>query len=281
MPEVPEKSYIFEGFTLDNRRGCLREGGRAIDLRPKSFALLCYLVENAGRLVPKDELFNAVWPNVVVTDESLTRCVSDVRLAISDAEQRIIKTVPRRGYRFAAPVSVAESTPAASITALCAGGLAAPRLSVVVLPFANLGGEAAQSYFVDAVTDSLTTDLSRIPGLFVIARNTAFAYKDSHVDARQIGHELIPTVLATIAWRAGIDLNPIDVNASAETDWLETLVWPGHDRRLEQLRAALTIARAGPPRVAKGDLLTDWPLWWLRRPRPPRSSSFTPPCWAT
>ena len=104
MQPAVEKPYGFAGYTLDLRQGCLRAGDRQIELRPKSFALLRYLVENAGRLVPKDELVNALWPSVIVTDESLTRCVSDVRLALDDGAQRIIKTVPRRGYLLVAPV---------------------------------------------------------------------------------------------------------------------------------------------------------------------------------
>ena len=110
-----EKTFRFEGFALDLKRGCLRTDDREIELRPKSFEVLRYLVENAGRLVPKDELIKAIWPNVTVTDESLARCVSDVRLALNDSEQRIIKTLPRRGYLFAAPVSLAapDSPPAA------------------------------------------------------------------------------------------------------------------------------------------------------------------------
>jgi TolB-like protein/DNA-binding winged helix-turn-helix (wHTH) protein len=108
MQPAVEKPYGFAGYTLDLRQGCLRAGDREIELRPKSFALLRYLVENAGRLVPKDELVTALWPNVVVTDESLTRCVSDVRLAIHDNGQHIIKTVPRRGYMLAAAVSRLE-----------------------------------------------------------------------------------------------------------------------------------------------------------------------------
>ena len=67
---------------------------------------------------------------------------------------------------------------------------APPRLSLVVLPFANLGGEAEQVHFVDGVTESLTTDLSRIRGSFVIGRNTAFTYKGKAVDLKQIGREL-------------------------------------------------------------------------------------------
>src|SRR5439155_22337709 len=67
----------------------------------------------------------------------------------------------------------------------------------------------------------------------------------------------IPGALPTIAWRAGIDLNPIDVNATAETAWLETLVWPGQEERVHRLRAALAVAQAEPPRIVKGNLLTD------------------------
>jgi class 3 adenylate cyclase/predicted ATPase len=107
MQAVSGEVYFFEGYTLDLRRGCLRHEDREIGLRPKSFTVLRCLVENAGRLVSKEELIRAAWPNVIVTDESLTRCVSDVRLALKDHEQRIVKTVPRRGYLLAAQVSPA------------------------------------------------------------------------------------------------------------------------------------------------------------------------------
>ncbi len=74
---------------------------------------------------------------------------------------------------------------------------------------------------------------------------------------RVSGTTPIPSALPTITWRAGIDLNPIDVNARTQTSWLETLVWPGQEKRVEQLRAALTVAQAEPPRIVKGNLLTD------------------------
>src|SRR5262249_12800493 len=92
------------GFTLDLRRGSLRSGNAEIELRPKSFLLLRYLVENSGRLVSRDELIKALWPDVIATDESVTRCVSDVRRAVVDSAQRIIKTLPRRGYVLTASV---------------------------------------------------------------------------------------------------------------------------------------------------------------------------------
>src|SRR2546423_15674126 len=97
--------YRFEGYMLDPDRCILRSADREIGLRPKSFEVLRYLVENADRLIHKEELIKAVWPHVVVTDDSLTQCVSEVRQAIGDGSQTIIKTVPRRGYRFTAPVS--------------------------------------------------------------------------------------------------------------------------------------------------------------------------------
>ena len=81
MLATGEKIYCFAGFTLDLRRGSLRSGDVEIELRPKSFLLLRHLVENSGRLVSRDELVKALWPNVIATDESVTRCVSDVRMA--------------------------------------------------------------------------------------------------------------------------------------------------------------------------------------------------------
>jgi adenylate cyclase len=97
--------FRFEGFALDLTRGLLSADDRELPLRPKSFEVLRYLVENAGRLVAKDELMQAVWPHVIVTDDSIKQCVREIRVALGDAEQRMIKTVPRRGYLFAAPVS--------------------------------------------------------------------------------------------------------------------------------------------------------------------------------
>ena len=90
--------YRFGTFILDLRRGCLRQDDKEIRLRPKSYAVLRHLATNAGRLVGKDELIEVVWPGVVVADESVARCVSDVRQALGDARQELIRTVPRRGY---------------------------------------------------------------------------------------------------------------------------------------------------------------------------------------
>ncbi|WP_310567050.1 winged helix-turn-helix domain-containing tetratricopeptide repeat protein [Hydrogenophaga sp.] len=94
----------FEEFDLDVGCRTLHRAGRRLDLRPRSFDVLVYLAEAAGRPVGKDEVLAAVWPDVVVGEESLTRCVSDIRQVLGEHGQRIIKTLPRRGYVFAVPV---------------------------------------------------------------------------------------------------------------------------------------------------------------------------------
>jgi Tol biopolymer transport system component/DNA-binding winged helix-turn-helix (wHTH) protein len=98
-------TYTFGNFILDRPRACLLRDGQEIKLRPKSFELLVYLVENPGRLITKDELMKTVWPDSFVTDDSLVQCVRDIRRVLEDDSQQYIKTVPRRGYIFEADVT--------------------------------------------------------------------------------------------------------------------------------------------------------------------------------
>ena len=98
-------SVSFNGFTLDVPRGCLRRGAIEVKLRPKSFEVLRYLVENRGRLVGKEELIRAVWKDSFVTDNSLVQCLIEIRRCLSDDGQDLIRTVPRRGYIFDIPVT--------------------------------------------------------------------------------------------------------------------------------------------------------------------------------
>jgi pimeloyl-ACP methyl ester carboxylesterase/DNA-binding winged helix-turn-helix (wHTH) protein len=98
MPTAFRNVVRFDAYALDLQRCSLRRGNSDIELRPKAFDVLRYLVENSGRVVGKDELVKAVWPGLFVTDDALVQCVRDVRLALADHDHRIIKTVPRRGY---------------------------------------------------------------------------------------------------------------------------------------------------------------------------------------
>jgi DNA-binding winged helix-turn-helix (wHTH) protein/TolB-like protein/Tfp pilus assembly protein PilF len=106
MNAVVHRNYVFDGFTVDLARGCLMRDGEEVKLRPKSFNALIYLVENTGRLISKEELIGAIWPDVAVTDDSLVQCLIEIRKALGDDAQRYIKTVRRRGYIFDAQVAV-------------------------------------------------------------------------------------------------------------------------------------------------------------------------------
>jgi class 3 adenylate cyclase/predicted ATPase len=103
------RAYRFDQFTLDLHQGALLTAkGTELPLRPKSFALLQLFVENAGRLLDRDTIMRAIWPDVFVTDDSITQCIRDIRRALGDEAQRLVRTVPRRGYLFAAEVSRIE-----------------------------------------------------------------------------------------------------------------------------------------------------------------------------
>jgi DNA-binding winged helix-turn-helix (wHTH) protein/alpha-beta hydrolase superfamily lysophospholipase len=103
----------FEDFSLDLRQCVLQRRGEVIELRPKAFDVLRHLVANAGSVVSKQQLFEALWPGLVVTDDALVQCVSDIRQALSDSGQRIIRTLPRRGYLFAIEATPRLSGPVA------------------------------------------------------------------------------------------------------------------------------------------------------------------------
>ena len=104
MQRLTHQTRCFDGFTLDLTRGCLLRGSEEIKLRPKPFEALTYLVDNAGRLINKTELIQILWPETAVTDDSLVQCMIEVRRALGDEAQQMIKTVPRRGYIFDRPV---------------------------------------------------------------------------------------------------------------------------------------------------------------------------------
>ena len=168
----------FGRFALDLRRGCLRAGEQEIDLSPKAFKVLCHLAENAGRLLPKQELYDAVWPNVIVSDDSLVQCIGDLRQKLGGDEHRLIKTVSRRGYLMDVPVSAGDvptARPSQATTTSVERSSVLPlpqKPSIAVLPFANMSGDSQQEYFSDGITEDIITALSRLRWFFVIARNS-------------------------------------------------------------------------------------------------------------
>jgi formylglycine-generating enzyme required for sulfatase activity/DNA-binding winged helix-turn-helix (wHTH) protein len=105
MDRIVPRLLLFDRFVLDLTRGCLRAGDQDLELRPKAFEVLCYLAENAGRLIPKQELHSAIWTDVTVSDDSIVQCIRELRIKLGDDDRRLIKTVSRRGYLLDAAVS--------------------------------------------------------------------------------------------------------------------------------------------------------------------------------
>jgi DNA-binding winged helix-turn-helix (wHTH) protein len=112
------KSFRFDAFTLDLERLCVDGPSGEARLRRKSFEVLRYLVEHAGRVATRQDLIDAVWSDVTVTDQSLRQCINEVRRALGDKDQRIIKTVPQRGYLFDLPVSAGVGARSSRIPAV-------------------------------------------------------------------------------------------------------------------------------------------------------------------
>ncbi len=198
-------TFQFGPFALDLDRLCVRGPDGLIELRPKSFEVLHYLLQHAGHVVSKEQLMTAVWRDVTVTDDSLTRCVSEARRAIGDERQQVLKTVPKRGYVFDGPVVAVCKPPAPAPSAEMPGRGAAtgdeeakrPQPDarahmpfIAVLPFTNLSGKVEEDYFGDGITEDIITELSRFSELRVIARHSSFQYKGKVIDVRQIGRDL-------------------------------------------------------------------------------------------
>jgi len=198
--------YLFEAYVLDTDRRELRRGSSLVSLEPKVFDLLVYVVRNRERVVSKDDMIATIWDGRLVSESTLTTCINGARCAIGDSgeNQRLIKTLPRRGIRFVGDVcedkdssvvtvAVPASAQPVTVPSVIPGAMP-PRLpdkpSIAVLPFTNMSGDPEQEYFSDGVTEDIITALSRLRWFFVIARNSMFVYKGQSVDVKQIGHEL-------------------------------------------------------------------------------------------
>src|SRR5215470_15376987 len=143
----------FDRFSLDFARGCLRVDEEDIELRPKAFEVLKYLTEDAGRLVGKQELYDAIWPNVIVSDDSIAQCIRELRGKLGDDDHSLIKTVSRRGYLLDATVTA--SAPAHLPTRAAALAYQAPQgqlASRATLPvYGPRAWAAAVTFFLSVV----------------------------------------------------------------------------------------------------------------------------------
>jgi TolB-like protein/DNA-binding winged helix-turn-helix (wHTH) protein/Flp pilus assembly protein TadD len=225
MTEVsrPSSTVRFGVFEADLQAGELRRRGRKLKLQDQPFQVLALLLERPGEVVSREELRAKLWSEdtFVEFDHSLNTAVSKIREALGDSADnpRFVETLPRRGYRFIAPVETAEqavSEPRARLGPVWAAALALVALTVVliglnvgglrdwllgypapgeitsiaVLPLENLSGDPEQEYFVNGMTETLITELSKIGTLKVISRQSVMQFKDTDKPLPEIAREL-------------------------------------------------------------------------------------------
>jgi TolB-like protein len=178
--------FRFADHVLDVARRELSRHGEVIALEPQVFDLLVYLIRNRDRVVTKDELLDAVWGGRIVSESTLTSRINAARRAIGDSgeAQRLIRTSPRKGFRFIGAPEDAQLTEPLRLP------VPRDRPSIAVLPFDNLSGDRDQEYFADGMVAEIITGLSRIKWLFVISRNSSFIYKGRPIDVKAVGREL-------------------------------------------------------------------------------------------
>ena len=232
--------------------GDLTLGGSTLRLRPRTAAVFTHLIRHADRVVGKDELMQAVWPDVVVTEDSLVQCVKEIRQALGERGRDWIRTAPRQGYAFVdrngqeqAPAAVAHVgtawprmawwITAALLAALVSGAVAwqllqqqaatSPAPSIIVLPIVNRTQGTVADDVVDELTERLTGSLSRVPGTLVIGSGTAFSFKGQPADARRVGSELgvryvLEGSLRQQPPRLALDVRLVDASNAAQL-WSE------------------------------------------------------------
>jgi|SRR5438105_4029774 len=192
----------FDDCEIDLERRELRRAGMAVHVEPQVFDLLAYLAQNGDRVVSKDEIFASIWEGRIVSDSTLTSRINAARTAVGDSgkEQKLIRTVPRKGLRFVGdvrtepdrpePADTLNSPPDATDGPTRAALQLPDRPAIAVLPFINMSGELEQEYFSDGISEDIITGLSKLRWFFVIARNSSFTYKGKSVHMRQIAEEL-------------------------------------------------------------------------------------------
>jgi TolB-like protein/Flp pilus assembly protein TadD len=223
--------YRFGRFVLQPAAQRLLKDGEPVALGQRAFDLLVALVERAGQLVPKAELLDRAWPGLVVEENNLQVQVSALRKIVG---VEAIATVPGRGYRFDLPLDAAAASPTSTAPPLAPGGMRTP--SVAVLPFVNISDEAANEYFADGLSEELINVLSKIRGLRVPSRTSAFSFKGAKADVPTVAHKLdVATVLEGSVRKAGsrvrVTVQLVDVATDSHL-WSQT-----YDRELEDIFA--------------------------------------------
>jgi TolB-like protein len=231
--------YQFGKFEVDTLNYQLRSDETVVDLEPKVFDLLTFLISNRGKLVTRDELFKNLWPGQVVSDTSLSNQIKAARRAVGDdgKTQRCIKTVHGRGYQFIAQIREQEPANEAGgkrHLQLARNKYSDSRPSIAVMPFTNLNGDPAYEYISDGITEDILIGLCRFQNLLVIARGSVFLFKNKSMDpvevAGKLGAEyLLEGSIRISGDRVRITTELVD-GSSGKDVWAET-----YDRLLDDI----------------------------------------------
>jgi TolB-like protein len=280
MPDGRESSadtsvYRFVGYTLDLKQGRLWGATGDVPLRPKPFALLEYMVRHAGRVLSKEELLDAIWPDVTVTEDSLTQCVHALRVGLGAAGPDLVRTLPRRGYMFADPATLVVPYAHAAVPGPARDPVVLPprQSSIAVLPFeAGSSVLPEDRLWFDGVVNDVISQLARLRSFDVIARGSSFAVRDLTRDFGRVGHRLgVDYVLSGSVvprgngFRLLLDLVRTDADTILWTDEIAVdrvglleLVGALVDRITASVLSEITIAERNLARLIPDQSLTAW-----------------------
>jgi TolB-like protein len=257
--ESVDVQFLFGDCVLDCDRREFTRGSAVVAMGPQVFDVLTYLLRHRDRVVSKDDLLAAVWGGRIVSESTMTSHINAVRKAIGDSgeEQRLVRTIVRKGFRFVGEVM--ESIESSKPTPDAAPAPALPdKPSIAVLAFQNLSGDPEQEYFADGVVEDIITALSRIRWLFVIARNSSFIYRGRAVDVKQIGRELgVRYVLEGSVRRAAnrVRITGQLIDASAGTHlWAERFEGSLDDIFELQDQVATSVVGAIAPQLERAEI---------------------------
>jgi DNA-binding winged helix-turn-helix (wHTH) protein/tetratricopeptide (TPR) repeat protein len=207
------ENYEFGEFRLEVGKRLLLRRGEAVSLTPKVFETLLQLVRHRGKVIAKDDLMRAVWPDTVVEENNLNQNISALRRVLGESrgEHRYIATIPGKGYHFLASVETAGRRGGAEVT-------------VAVLPFHNLSGDAEREYLADGLTEDVIATLGQVDPehIRVIGRTTMMAYKQTKKTLAEIGRELGAEYVVESSMRSEAGLVRITSNLIRVTDQVQT-----------------------------------------------------------
>ncbi len=269
-PDSVAEVFAFGQYRLDTGQGVLLRRGEPVPLFPKAVQLLAELVRNAGRVVRREQLVEALWPDVVVEEGNLAKLVFLLRKELGED---LIQTVPKRGYRFSGqltpPSPVLDASPAV----------------VAVLPFVDLSEGRTEGSFCEGVSEEILNAVSRVPGTKVVARSSSFKFGGDAPVAQEIGRRLSASLLVEGSIRKSggrlrVTARLVDAGTGYQR-WSHVFDRPAEDVFAVQDEIARTVARCIHPELPEPDLrapraldLETYELFlkgryhWNRRPGP-------------